>query len=317
MKKIIAIALVLALALGLAACGSINDTEVSILWSGDGIVKIPNSLINAMERAMYIESVSYAHYGANGDAAAQLTQAQAALDKGCAALLVELVDTASTQQIIDLAKDKNVPVVFFNCEADTTAIASYEKCAYVNTDAKSVATVQNEQIVAYIEENMEKIDRNGDGKITYAAFGEVSILGDKLEAYTAESIDAVVSTFTDETATVEMFVTADDTTALEVLAALQKKDYNSTRLNTHCIPIFTVGSHADAKSFLDQTKYEPEEWDALLYTTVEVIDAGLITGTAMDDYDSIAASVAAMTRDLVKGNAVTELIVTVPYTVYG
>ena len=57
------------------SCGSVNKSDVAILWSGDGEVKVPNSLINCMERAMYIENIAYAHYGANLKADDQLKQA--------------------------------------------------------------------------------------------------------------------------------------------------------------------------------------------------------------------------------------------------
>ena len=59
MKKWIAMLLLAAMMLSLAACGKVNDSPVAILWSGDGEVKVPNSLINSMERAMYIENIRY------------------------------------------------------------------------------------------------------------------------------------------------------------------------------------------------------------------------------------------------------------------
>ena len=124
MKKLIAMLLVAVLAMSFAACGTINETEVSILWSGDGIVHLPNSLINAVERAMFIESISYAHYGANGDQVEQTKQANAALNAGCSALVVELVDVAAAQEIVDAAKAKNVPVVFMNCNIEYSIFTS-------------------------------------------------------------------------------------------------------------------------------------------------------------------------------------------------
>ena len=82
MKKIISLILVALFALSaitLTAC-SINSTEVSILWSDKGEVLVPDSLINCIERAMYIENISYKHYGANGDHETQLGQAKAAVE---------------------------------------------------------------------------------------------------------------------------------------------------------------------------------------------------------------------------------------------
>ena len=94
MKKIVSLLLAVLFAFSvfcLVGCGKINDSSVAILWSGDGVATDPNSLINSMDRAMYIEKIAYEHYGAKGDAAEQVKQAKAALDAGCAALVVEPV----------------------------------------------------------------------------------------------------------------------------------------------------------------------------------------------------------------------------------
>ena len=67
MKKVLSLLFVSLLVFSticFSGCGAINKTEVSILWSGDSEVKVPNSLINSMERAMYIENIDYTHYGA-------------------------------------------------------------------------------------------------------------------------------------------------------------------------------------------------------------------------------------------------------------
>ncbi|MBO5841687.1 MAG: hypothetical protein J6R46_01680, partial [Clostridia bacterium] len=77
--------------LSLVGCGKINDTSFAILWSDDCIATDPNSLINSMDRAMYIEKIAYEHYGAKGDAAEQVKQAKDALDAVCSALVLERV----------------------------------------------------------------------------------------------------------------------------------------------------------------------------------------------------------------------------------
>lgn len=191
MKKLIAILLIAVMVMSFAACGTVNKTEVSVLWSGDGIVKVPNSLINAMDRAMYSENISYKHYGAKGDQAAQTKQAQDSLNAGCAALAVELVDASAAQAIVDAAKAKNVPVVFFNCEVDAAVISSYEKCVCVSSNTATVADIQSEMIAEtlIVEKKgifdfitgkkptyhiFEDWDRNKDGKISYLPVGNVS-----------------------------------------------------------------------------------------------------------------------------------------------
>lgn len=184
MKKIIAIALIAVMVLGLCAC-SVNDTEVSILWSGaNDHAVVPNSLINAMDRAMYIENLTYKHYAANGDQAAQTKQAETCLSAGCSALMVELVDPSAAQTIVDMAKAKNVPVVFFGCEVAEAVVKSYDKCVAITTDEASLADVYADMVSAYVIANVklteegkdpaeDDMDLNNDGKITYMVIGDV------------------------------------------------------------------------------------------------------------------------------------------------
>lgn len=346
MKRLIAIALAAVMLLGLAACGSINKTEVSVLWSGDGVVKVPDSLINAMERAMYIESIAYSHYGANGDQAQQTKQAETALNAGCAALAVELVDPAAAQAIVDMAKAKNVPVVFFNCNVDAAVVSGYNKCVLINTNVDSLAKIQGTMIAEalYTEKKKEitlNYDRNEDGKISYIASGNVeavvavidAALKEKnlpaLEAVSGDSVEAVVGMFTEESAPAELIITDNDVDALKVLEALQAKGYNDNRLTTHCIPLYTVGADADASAFTNTEDMTEEDLAVFIYNALNLVDAGQLAGTAVEDYDSIAIAVATVLRNMLKGNELMKDVakieegivadgqmVSIPYTTY-
>lgn len=276
MKKLLAIVLSLVLLLGLAACSAINETEVSVLWSGDGIVHVPDSLINALERAMYIENIQYAHYGANGDQAAQTAKAQEVLNNNCSGLIVELVDAAAAQTIVDMAKAKNVPVVFLNSQVDAAVVNSYAKCVSVISDDASVVSVLGEKIAESIadEKKYKKADLDGDGVIRYLALGEVGKIADAVNAKLAEAklaaivpVDAAsvaelkATTVTEKkteygrlvdknNAAVELIISDDDVAMLEQLVALQSNDFNANMLKTHFVPVYTVGADADYKEYV-------------------------------------------------------------------
>ena len=339
MKKSIAIFLAVIMMFSLVACGTINQNDVAVLWSGDGVVHVPDSLINGLERTLYIESIAYKHHGANGDGAVQTQQVKTALDADCAALAVELVDATAAEEIMNMAKAKNVPLVFFNCSVDASVLAGYDKCVLVNTDVTSIGTVQGGMIKDYIAKNMQTIDRNVDGKISYAAFGDMtatlSAAGDNLQQVAAfangdtakADTKTLYETYTDEAKnTVELIVTMDDATALEVLAALQEAGFNNEKLKTHCIPLFTVGADADAKAFTATADMTEEELAAFIYNARNLISAGKMAGTAVEDQDAIANAVAVVLRNLIKGDAVMtdiledtvkgEKIVSIPYAVY-
>jgi methyl-galactoside transport system substrate-binding protein len=275
-----------------------------------------------MERAMYTKSIAYKHYGANGDQATQTQQAQQVLNAGCAALVVELVDQAAAAEIVSLASAKNVPVVFINTEV----VSTYDKCVSVVTAENSLAGVLGEMIAADLVKNGKKYDRNGDGKISGTLFGQLdtaeivsavnTALADKeltLEIAAGE-MDAVVGAFTEEAPATELILTDSDETALEVLQLLQEKGYNSTRLVTHFVPLYTVGADADARAFTDTSTMKEEEKAALIFTAENLVGKGRISGTALDAYDNIAAQVAKVVAGFIKGNAAEASVLPVPYT---
>ena len=168
MKKLIALILLAALAMSICACSPVNSAPAALLWAESDAALTPSSLINTMDRAMYIENIKYSYYGAKGDAAKQLQQAEEALTAGCGMLMVEPVGPAAAQQFIDLAKAKDVPVLFFGKAVDAEVLNTYDKCYIVQTNEDSLAEKRNEMLVKYLEDekNVKKVDRNEDGKIS-------------------------------------------------------------------------------------------------------------------------------------------------------
>ncbi len=184
MKKLIALILALVTVLALCAC-SVNESEVSVLWAGDeDHAVVPDSLINAMDRAMYIEKIDYKHYAAAGDQAAQTQQAETCLANGCSALMVELVDASAAQTIVDMAKAKDVPVVFFGTAVSESVVDSYAKCAAVMTNEATLSNQFDAMLGSYVMGNTtwteegkkpadDDMDLDNDGKITCVTVGQL------------------------------------------------------------------------------------------------------------------------------------------------
>ena len=103
---------------------------------------------------------------AAGSQRTQDDQVKEMLDAGCNVLCVNLVDRASASEIIDLASEKDVPVIFFNREPVAEDLRQWEKLYYVGADARQSGSLQGELAADLIWENVQ-IDRNRDGKIQY------------------------------------------------------------------------------------------------------------------------------------------------------
>lgn len=96
----------------------------------------------------------------------QNDQVEELINAGCDILCVNLVDRADPSEIIDLARENEVPIIFFNREPVAEDMLQWEKLYYVGADAKQSGIMQGELAADAIKEN-PRIDRNKDGKIQY------------------------------------------------------------------------------------------------------------------------------------------------------
>ncbi len=179
MKKLTALLLTLALAIGLTACGSGSGGssstaggEVSVFYYTYSDTYI-SSVRTAMDKMLKDAGLNFQNYDANGNQTTQTEQVTTAIAKGSKALIVNVVDTGSNdaaQNIVDQAKAASIPVIFFNRSVEESVVSSYEKCAFVGTDYEMAGHMQGEMIGKYLVENFDKLDLNGDGKISYVMF---------------------------------------------------------------------------------------------------------------------------------------------------
>ena len=96
-------------------------------------------------------------YNAAGSQALQNEQVEEMLEKDCDVLCVNLVDRTAPSEIIDMAKKKNVPIIFFNRELVDEDLAQWNQLYYVGADAKQSGVLQGEMAAEDIlSEELEK-----------------------------------------------------------------------------------------------------------------------------------------------------------------
>jgi len=97
-------------------------------------------------------------------------------------LLVNLVDTNSTRDVINKIKEKNIPGILFNREpVSIEAIKSYNKSYYIGTEVAEAGVLQGKVITKAWNSKESPIDKNNDGILQY-----IMLMGesDNLEAVT-------------------------------------------------------------------------------------------------------------------------------------
>lgn len=174
MKKFLSLLLATLLVMSLCACGEGGETEQSAAvfyytYSDPYISTVRASLDRELESL----GIPYQDYDSNSSQTTQAEQVQTAITKGATVLIVNIVETGSddaARSIVEQARMADIPLIFFNREVSDNVVASYEKCAFVGTDAAEAGHMQGEMIAKYLIENYDDVDLNDDGEISYVMF---------------------------------------------------------------------------------------------------------------------------------------------------
>ena len=103
---------------------------------------------------------------AAGSQRTQDNQVKELISAGCDILCVNLVDRADPSEIIDLARENEVPIIFFNREPVAEDLMQWDGLYYVGAEAEQSGYMQGE-LAADLIETDSQVDRNRDGKIQY------------------------------------------------------------------------------------------------------------------------------------------------------
>ena len=188
MKKIIALALVLVMALALVACGSSEPAAadgvktykvgVAIYQYNDNFMTLYRQEIENYFKTKETDTVKYEITMVDGknDMAEQTNQIDTFITQKMDVIICNLVQTSSAEVIIDKVVAADIPLILINREPlGDNGDESYEgiinnpKVCYVGADARQSGTYQGEIVLALDN----KGDLNGNGKVDY-----VMIVGD-------------------------------------------------------------------------------------------------------------------------------------------
>jgi len=228
------------------------------------------------------------------------------IDAGCDVLCVNLVDRTAPSNIVRMARQNDIPVIFFNREPVQEDLLQWDKLFYVGCDAAQSGEMQGEIAAEYIK-NHPEVDKNGDGKIQYVLLeGEAghqdaisrtdcsvkTILenGVKLEKLTYQFADwnraqaenrmsQLISQYGDQ---IEMVISNNDEMALGAVEAYKNVGY----MQSDYPVIFGIDGLDDA---------------------LEAVRLGTMQGTVYNDREAQARKIALIAVALFRGNDVSVL----------
>lgn len=315
-KKIAAGMLCCMCILGVNGCGQADSDNSQNVYVGvtyyDQSDIFLNELLDCFKKEIQdLESeekkISVTIQGADGSQRTQDDQVKELIDGGCNVLCVNLVDRTDPSEIIDLAREKQVPIIFFNREPVAEDMAQWEQLYYVGAKAEESGTMQGEMAAEAIKANPQ-VDRNKDGKIQYVVLeGEpghqdtIIRTENAVESLKAEGIELeklsyglanwnraqaenrmsqMISQYQTK---IELVLANNDEMALGAMDAYEKLNYTESTL-----PLFfgidgtKVGLEAVRDSRLSGTVYNDKEGQAK--AMAKLVEA-LVTGSGMEDMD--------------------------------
>ena len=218
-------------------------------------------------------------------------------------LLLNLVDTKSTQTVINKIKENNIPVILFNREpVDIDAIKSYNKAYFIGTDAKEAGILQGKILINAWNNNKAAIDKNKDNIMQYIMLkGErdnleaiertkYSVLTINNAGIKTQELALKVCNWNEEEAKnatkalflqygnkIEVIIANNDSMAIGAIKALQEYGYNKGD-KTKTIPVVGVDAIPEAQ---------------------ELIKKGIMTGSVLQDSSAMAKALYTVGMNLV------------------
>lgn len=104
-------------------------------------------------------------YNASRSQTQQNEQVEDMIANGVDVLLVNLVDRTSPTEIIEMAKNADIPVVFFNRELVEEDLDRWNRLYYVGANAYQSGEMQGD--IAAADYSKGLLDKNGDGSVQY------------------------------------------------------------------------------------------------------------------------------------------------------
>ena len=174
-RKITAFVIALSLLLSFSGCGKAKNKSAKTLRVGvvtytqdDPFINSITDKLKSVLKTMETNDMKIMTSVRNGDNNQQDQDelVEEMIDAGCDVLCLNLVDRTAPSNIIRIAKQNNIPVIFFNREPVKEDLMQWDKLYYVGCDAKQSGEMQGEIAADYIKSHKDA-DRNHDGKIQY------------------------------------------------------------------------------------------------------------------------------------------------------
>lgn len=268
-------------------------------------------LQNYFENELSNDEVKYVVDVQDGknDQAEQTNQIQNWVTAGYDVIIANLVQATSAQNITDMCKEADIPVIYINREPEAAVLQSYPgKSTYVGADARQSGTFQGE-IIANLP---DKGDANGDGVVKYAM-----IQGDPENVDAQYRTEFSIKALTDAGIAVEeLFIQRGDWDQVKG----QELAANALTLHGDQLDVIFCNNDAMALGAVQAISAAGRTVNEDIYLVgvdaldeaVKLVNEGGMTGTVLNDHIGQSHKAADVAVEVVNGGSL-EQIYTVDY----
>ncbi len=345
MKKRLLSLLIMAMVIGLAACGNDDeqagaeesddsaetiadenestgeDVSGTVIWRAfDDQFQSGFRIIMQNEEAR-TGGITLDMQDAEDDVSTAISKLEAALTKGTDVVAICAPDRESTETMAQKCADESVPAVFFNMEPMEATMAAYEDIYYIGAEAKESGEMCAQALINYWNENTEIADKNGDGVLQLVVLqGEIGqqdvIL--RTEAY-EETLQAQG---------IEYEILAIDTANWDQSQALDKMNAWITAFGIDNIEGVLCNNDNMAMGAVqacvnngynsgDPEKFVPIVGIDANIDALEAMKEGSLLGTVLNDRQNQSEAIINVMKAVKEGSEITEDVVGVDCTIDG
>lgn len=251
------------------------------MYSDTHIANVRNTVLKAAETGTVSVETSDSQF----DVGLQMNAMDAFVTKGCKYLVINNINTNAKDQVIDVARKADLPIIFWNTDSPSDEeMDSYGPCYFVSSAAEQSGVVQGEAAAKYWKEHPEA-DRNGNGKMDYVMLmGQIGNYDTEMR--TKYSIDTVKEAGVETNCLLEVVCEWQRAKAQDQMASVisaNADDIDIVFANNDDMALGAIEALKAAGYFTDESNYIPVLGVDTTKVGLQALEDGTMLATSLNN----------------------------------
>ena len=251
------------------------------MYSDTHIANVRNTVLGEAENGPVAVETSDSQF----DVGLQMNAMDAFVTKGAKYLVINNINTNAKDQVIDVARKADIPIIFWNTDSPSDEeMESYGPCYFVSSAAEQSGVVQGEAAAKYWKEHPEA-DRNGNGKLDYVMLmGQIGNYDTEMR--TKYSIETVQDAGIETNCLLEVVCEWQRAKAQDQMASVisaNADDIDFVFANNDDMALGAIEALKAANFFTDESTYIPVLGVDATKVGLQAIEDGTLLATSLNN----------------------------------